>query len=109
MAGFFQESFNKKTYDVDYFVSMGSSAYSSCYSMSRESAQNYNLYQQLSSRFGELVELVAGTSESLGGMENSDNILNMYDRWTKSKSSRLLEKLKESGICPIPGTTKIAQ
>jgi hypothetical protein len=110
VAGYFQDFFNKKVYDVSYFVSLGSQAYSSLSFLLQERDDSFaSTYRTLGQSFTDLVEVVAEISDTLGTSESS-NILAIYDRWTRNQGSvRLRRKLEETGIVPIPISTKIAQ
>lgn len=103
-AGFFQEFFNRKSYDIDYYISMGRSAYQSLSSIMRDRHRDEHftgMYGKLSDRFPDLVEIVAEVSDVPAGDRPVD-ILAVYDRWTKSQSTRLRRALERVGIRPVP-------
>lgn len=112
VSGYFQDFFNRKTYDVDYYISLGSSAYDYVFSLSRggygKEKQLPRIYQDLSENFPYLVEVLAEVADLLGHTGNAD-LLALYDRWTKNQSERLFKKLQESGIEPIQVNMKLAQ
>lgn len=112
VSGYFQDYFNRKTYDIDYYITLGSTAYSSVSDLmkSKKSSQNHfsGVYSHLSKNFHNLVEVVAEVSDLLGTPGN-ENLLAIYDRWTKNKSERLKRKLENSGISPIDVNTKVTQ
>jgi len=110
ISGYFQDFFNRKIYDVDYFITLGSSAYGNIAELMRDKDDSFaKTYSMLARLFNELVEIVAEVSDGFG-TEQPANVLATYDRWTRNQSSaRLLRKLEESGINPIPISTKIAQ
>ena len=97
LAGFFQDFFNKKTYDVDYYITMGSSAY---LNISEECDRNPKIYRDLSDKFSKLVEVVASVADDIPHKRDT-NILATYDRWIKTKSPRLRKMLEQEGIRPI--------
>ncbi len=103
VAGFFQDYFNRKAYDLNYYISLGSSAYTNVANIMRERHSEghfSNMYEDLADRFGDLVEVVAEVSETPGAAKPLD-ILAVYDRWTRKNSDRLFRKLQEVGITPI--------
>lgn len=112
VSGYFQDFFNRKTYDIDYYISLGSSAYDNVSSLMRGSLgkdkQLPQIYHCLSHNFPVLVEVLAEVADLLGSSENA-NILALYDRWTKNQSERLRKKLKKSGIEPIQVSMKLIQ
>lgn len=105
LAGFFQDFFNKKTYDIDYYISMGSNAY---LALSEESLRLKQTYKDLSNRFSHLVELVALIADS-SPLKQDLNLLAIYDRWTRSGSERLRKILEDEGISPIEVNMNKAQ
>jgi hypothetical protein len=111
IAGYFQEFFTKKTYDLDYYVNMGSNAYVSLSSHMRETNREDHfpdMFLSLAEEFHQLVEVIAEIADSLQPKANK-NILSIYDRWTRSHSVRLQRQLEAMGITPIPTKTKFAQ
>jgi hypothetical protein len=110
VAGFFQDYFNRKTFDIGYYISLGSSAYGNVSSIAREYGDDSftSMYQDLASRFGELVDVVAEVSEIPGAQKPLD-ILAIYDRWTRSNSERLRKMLHKVGINPVPNLSREKQ
>ena len=110
VAGYFQDFFNTKVYDVEYFVTLGSQAYSSLSFLLKDRDDTFAAtYRRLGESFNDLVEVFAEISDSLRTSDPT-NILAIYDRWTRNQGSlRLRRKLEETGIVPIPMSTKIAQ
>jgi hypothetical protein len=107
ISGFFQDYFNRKTYDVDYYIRVGQTAYDGVSSIMRDHHQEAHmaaLYKDLAGSFATLVELVAEVADS-PEMARPVDILAMYTRWTRSHSERLRKKLLEQGIMPIPTNT----
>ena len=104
LAGYFQESFNRKTYDVDYFITMGSGAYANASAGFKANPQRTKVLCELSERFPQLTDILAEIGESQLDQSHS-SLLTTYHRWAKSGSERLLKKLLSSGISPIPVDT----
>ena len=105
-AGFFQESFNRKTYDIDYYISMGQNAYTSVSTIMRDRMRDEHfmeMYGKLAERLPDLVEIVAEVSGPAPVGEPAD-LVALYDRWTRTHSDRLRRALEKAGIKPIPGT-----
>lgn len=111
VSGFFQDYFNRKCFDIDYFITMGRNAYghlSSSFKEKNSEDQFIDLYSKLSEKFNDLVEVVAEVSD-MHAVNNPSNILSIYDRWTKTQSDRLRKLLEENGITPIPVNLKKVQ
>jgi hypothetical protein len=98
-AGFFQESLNRSKIDVDYYISMGGSAYLNASIVSDEK-QLKTLFIELSEKFDRLVRILLEVSEktSLSGSKTEAEILRMYDLWSNTGSERAARVLKKSGI-----------
>lgn len=112
ISGYFQDYFNNKTFDIRYFFSIGSQAYSNVAVLLRGKNKDrdfYYLYNELSNNFDVITEIIATISDSTLQNSKPSNILAIYDRWTKRNSDRLRHKLEHSGIIPIPNLSKIKQ
>ncbi|MCX6115974.1 MAG: hypothetical protein NT027_00380 [Proteobacteria bacterium] len=109
ITGFFQDYFNQKTFDINYFIMMGSSAYHQASILSNSKDANHSsTLSELSNKFIQFVDVVAQASDSTSTYKASD-ILNIYDRWNRCGSDRLRAILQEFGITPISAPYKIAQ
>lgn len=107
ISGFFQDYFNDKAFDINYFITMGASAYNQAAVLSRESNYQETL-GQIAQNFVQMVDIVAQASDSPTKAHATD-ILHIYDRWNRSGSDRLRNILLEHGITPITVPYKIAQ
>ena len=104
-AGFFQDYFTRKTFDIGYYISLGASAYDTVSHLINDQhgdATFTGVYRRMATRFNVLVDLVAEVSE--GGAERPVDLLAVYDRWTKSQSNRLFKVLSRAGIAPMPAS-----
>lgn len=102
ISGYFQDYFNNKSFDVDYFISLGRHAYSNVSLLTRKkNAPDFaDLYDNLSAQFPVYSELLASVSDRVFVQENKD-LVSAYHRWLISGSQRLMDMLKEHGIDPI--------
>ena len=111
ITGFFQDYFNRKTFDIDYYIALGSTGYEQAAQHMTpnlpESATRATL-TALAVNFVLAVDVVAEVSEQ-GRRREAVDILNIYDRWTRSQSDRLRKILNEQGIDPVEVPYKIAQ
>jgi hypothetical protein len=103
VAGFFQDYFNRKAFDIGYYISLGASAYENVSVLFKDQHGDENfriMYNDLAAQFQALVDIVAEVSE-IPGSDKPLDILAVYDRWTRSNSERLRKMLHKVGITPI--------
>ncbi len=96
-AGFFSDSLNLKTVDVDYYIGMGSNAYSNLSSMMTDKMFR-KIYHTLSNKFVRFVDVLSEISANT--FKTDSNLLRMYELWIKTGSERVEKNLKEAGIIP---------
>lgn len=107
LSGFFQDYFHRKTFNIEYFISIGQSAYHEVSSLSRNLNKNHKhafIFENLSADLYDIVQTLSSMSEAFGPYQDMD-LLSTYERWMESKSERLLQRLKSHGIIPINGKT----
>ncbi|MBI4925236.1 MAG: hypothetical protein HY843_04855 [Bdellovibrio sp.] len=107
VAGFFQESLNRKLVDVDYYIGVGGVAYDQVASRVGEHVMQL-LYKELSSKFAHFVDVFAEVSDKTTP-KTEKNILRLYEVWLSTKSKRAAKALKEMGIIPNPNLKKDVQ
>lgn len=103
VSGFFQDYFNRKTFDINYYMTMGASAYEQASSLTRSQSRDdgfHELMESLAKNFGQIVDVVAQASDS-SNMNQDSSILVLYDRWNRSGSQRIRTILEDKGINPI--------
>ena len=103
VSGFFQDYFNRKTFDINYYMTMGASAYEQASSLTRGQTRDDGLHEtmdSLSRNFIQVVDVVAQASDS-SAMQQDSSLLVLYDRWNRSGSERLRVLLEDKGIHPI--------
>lgn len=109
VAGCFQDYFNRKTYDIDYYIGMGKNAYLQMSQLMQERHKDEHfaaLYDLLAKKFPEFVEIFALVSEETMSTRRNADILTLYDRWNSTGSERLKKQLEATGIEPITVTKK---
>ncbi len=110
-SGFFQDFFNRKSFDVGYYATLGMIGYQSVASIMREQHKEEHfeeLYQGLANSFEVCVDIIAEVSSETRQVTAAD-ILSVYDRWTRCNSNRLYRLLHKFGITPVPSNFKKAQ
>jgi len=96
MSGLFPDFFQRKIIDVDYYVDIGKSAFSTLSDCVGEESFS-SLYNKIAMTFEQLVD-VLGVISQKSALTNTENILRMYDLYDKTSSARLEELLAEKGI-----------
>jgi hypothetical protein len=99
-AGFFGDSLQRKLVDVDYYVDMGCTAYESLADSVREDTLS-KLYREFSRRFLDFMDVLTHIS-SRAAMHNEENILRLYETFSRTGSDLAREKLIEKGLIAVP-------
>lgn len=98
IAGYFQDSLNRKLVDVDYYIDMGGQAYKRVAAKSEEEVLR-ETYAELAHKFASFVEVLAEVSDKTTPKSETD-LLRMYELWVRTKSGRAAKALQEAGILP---------
>ncbi|MEK6629052.1 MAG: hypothetical protein AABY53_10540 [Bdellovibrionota bacterium] len=99
LTGFFGDSFQRKTVDIEYYADIGSAAYSNLHSWNREDGLS-PVYQTFSKRFMDFVEVLKYISEK-STVQADQNVLRLYDRYLRTGSELAREKLTELGVVTL--------
>ncbi|MCX6128859.1 MAG: hypothetical protein NTX25_07320, partial [Proteobacteria bacterium] len=111
LAGYFPAYFNRKTYDLAYYIDMGTAAYEQTSALMRAHKNDRHfskVYSGLAQDFHKLVNIITELSESTPVTQDQDLIM-AYKRWQSNKSGTLRRVLAEEGIKPIPSKDKASQ
>jgi hypothetical protein len=100
LTGFFSDSFQRKIVDIDYYVEIGSAAYSNLSSWTKEDTLA-TVYKTFSKRFHDYVEVLNYVSEK-AQIQADQNVLRLYDRYLRTGSDLAREKLTELGVVTLP-------
>lgn len=99
LTGFFTEGIGS----VDYYVSMGGSAYSAVAGLMRPTAATSSaLFAELSDRFPALVDLLMAMSLS-AAPPTDGRVLSLVERYERTGDPKVLDALKAQGIVLRPG------
>jgi hypothetical protein len=97
VSGFFSESLRRKLVDVDYYVSIGGSAYTA---LSRRADERWSpVFAELAEKFVGFSDVLGEVSERSSCGSNAD-LLRLYERWLKTGSARSGKLLAERGVVP---------
>jgi hypothetical protein len=102
ISGVFSQSLNRCVVDVDYYVSMGGSAYSYLSDTMRGTNRGRTLsgiYEELASKFVAFVDVLGEVSES-ANCGNDIDVLRQYEIWLRTGSERAAGRLRAAGIQP---------
>lgn len=100
LTGFFSDSFQRKIVHIDYYVEIGSAAYSNLSSWTKEDTLA-TVYKTFSKRFHDYVEVLNYVSEK-AQIQADQNVLRLYDRYLRTGSDLAREKLTELGVVTLP-------
>ena len=97
VSGFFADSLARKLVDVDYYVSIGGTAYTA---LSRYETDTFSpVFAELAENFVRFVDVLSEVSERASCGSNAD-LLRLYERWLKTGSRRSGQLLAERGVVP---------
>ncbi len=112
-SGFFQEYFNRKSFDIKYYVNMGESAYNELSNLLKGKntyqATMSNIYYEMSKNFTVAVDILLDISEKTSNQGNERSILSIYDAWLNTESNKLEKELYSRGVNPIKVSTRKVQ
>jgi hypothetical protein len=104
VSGYFTEFIEKSMVDVDYYVSMGGSAYSNLSGMVGQQPHGdtfAELYRQMATHFTELVDVLNHIADRARTNHNHDSdLLRLYDRYARTGSVRIRRLLLARGLLP---------
>lgn len=102
ISGVFSQSLSRCAVDIDYYVSMGGSAYSYLSDMVRGTNRGRamsGIYNELASKFVDFVDVLGEVSEG-ANCNNDSDVLRLYEIWLRTGSTRAADRLRAAGIHP---------
>ncbi len=103
ISGFFVESLANKAVDIDYYMTMGKSAFGSLSEEVRGTFRGNafaDVYRELATKFQILIDVLHEVRDSARA-ESDVNLLRTYEIWLKTGSRRAENLLRQQGIVPI--------
>jgi hypothetical protein len=100
LSGFFGESLQKKSVDIDYYMGIGASAYQNLATWTKEETTSI-IYSQFSNQFTRYVNLLSYMSDK-SAIQSEQNILKLYERYVQTGSQAVREKLNALGLTTLP-------
>jgi hypothetical protein len=99
VSGFFTESLGRKLVDIDYYVSIGTSAYTQL--AQRLGGSLTEVYRELAARFPAFVEVLALVRRRVDFA--SADITKLYEQWLRTRDEWVEKKLRAFGVLVDPG------
>ncbi len=100
LSGFFGDSLQRKSVDIDYYMGIGASAYSNLAAWTKEGT-TANIYSTFSKKFIDFADLLSYISDK-SALQSEQDILKLYERYMRTGSDLAREKLIELGVVTVP-------
>jgi len=104
ISGFFAESLARSLVGVEYYISMGGTAYGTLSDVRRyryDPGHHALVFGELADNFRQLVAVLAQVSERSSAFSaTNESLLRLYDLWVRTGSQRIAEKLRVLGLEP---------
>lgn len=103
ISGLFSHSLGRSLVDVDYYIQMGGNAYGFLAESERTARDTRALkvvFLELSGQFATFVDVLGEIGDE-GRLNNSTDIMRLYEIWQSTGSRRVAEKLRRLGIEPV--------
>jgi|SRR5579871_6837232 len=101
VSGFFPDSLHRGLVDVDYYIQIGGTAYGQLARMGAVGNLG-EVYEELAAKFARFVDVLAEVS-SQTAVGNARDIVQLYERWLRTRSQWLERKLRAQGLIPPKG------
>ncbi len=102
VAGLFSDSLRNRLVDVDYYISMGGSAYGYLSEVLKGRERGYaysTVFSELADNFTDFVDVLAEVGDQ-SELKSDLDLLRVYKVWLKTHSKRAARQLRECGIYP---------
>jgi hypothetical protein len=105
LSGFFADHLERRGISHGYVCSMGGGAYESASVLAIQApsqAIRTTVYRDLAASFERYAEVLDDVRESTA-LRTPQDIVRLYDKWRRTGSPRIAERLSEAGVYPAPG------
>jgi hypothetical protein len=106
MSGFFRASLQRKNVSVEYYLSMGSTAYQQLATAMRWSGAGggfEHIYEELAGQFETCSAILQRVRDAVRAHSNAE-ILKLYEQWLATGDPLVADRLSELGVVPMrPG------
>jgi hypothetical protein len=102
VSGFWGDSLGRRLVDVDYYIDMGGTAYGElARGTSGDATEPYGtVFAALASNFARFVEVLMTISRRTAHGRSNRDVVRLYERWLRTKSSWAARRLAEQGVMP---------
>ena len=104
ISGVFSRSLTRKPVDVNYYMSMGGSAYgclSSSVAATPGGADHSKVFDELATKFVEFADVLGEVGDRTSP-DDAREVLRLYEQWVRTGSARAAKQLRRAGIEPHP-------
>ena len=101
VSGFFSDSLQRSLVDVEYYISIGGTAYSQLARMPVRGTSN-EVFVELAEKFARYVDVLAEVSEG-SALGSNLSIVQLYERWLRTGSEWIARRLRARGVLPPGG------
>jgi len=101
-SGFFADKIDSSQLDRDYYMAMGERAYSQAGTLQyvlKSDEQLRALFDSLAKSFSDIVSVLEEVSLRSTATQ-SNGLVKLYEKWNKSKDSKIQRILQENGVIP---------
>ncbi len=104
VSGFFSDSLRRRLVDVDYYIHLGGSAYLQLAHMAPRGTTAHfgEVYRELAGKFPRYVDVLAEISSG-SAITSESGVVELYERWLRTRSEWLERKLRAQGVLPGKG------
>ena len=100
VTGFFADSLEKKLVDADYYMGIGTSAYSQLARHLHKSKSIRIVYEELAQQFPRFVDVLSDVRSQVNVA--SSDLVSMYRQWQQTRSQWIERRLRTLGVL-VPG------
>jgi hypothetical protein len=97
VSGMFSDSLSRSLVDVGYYIEMGGRAYDALGEVAARNGREPSLWNELSEKFSQLVEVLNEVSERTMAASNA-GLLRLYEKWIRTGNVRLATLLRQQGV-----------
>ncbi len=94
-VGFFSEALKRKLIGLDFYIQIGTSAYSGLYQKTQSP-----VFEEISFKFSSYVDLFMGISQKVN-LQNQADVLTLFDHLNERDSKKAEQDLINLGIVPV--------
>lgn len=110
LSGFFSDHLRRRGVELGYAADLGQVAYGNIATMlRRHAADGPPVFDELAVKFSGFVELLQHVADILAARAARDDqaIVELYERWSRSRSAVLADALLQLGVMPSRGNTEL--